>query len=229
MRLFNIKVLAGSIFLGSTSAFAQESSVNIKEIFSASPIIYSILLVLSISALVLWLYSLITFRPKEMIPRQYIHQINDYLSADNYDEAVSFCKKTDTIFTKMIIAGIHAKHLGKQQMLESMQIEGKRVAASFWQRINLLNDIVLIAPMLGLLGTVMGMFYAFYDINRSAETLSALFDGLGIAIGTTVAGLIVAIISMIFHATLKYRLIRSLTYVENEAINASHYLQREKI
>jgi biopolymer transport protein ExbB len=129
----------------------------------------------------------------------------------------------------MIIAGIHSKHLGKQQMLESMKSEGKRVAASFWQRINLFNDIVLIAPMLGLLGTVVGMFYAFYDINRSAETLSALFDGLGIAIGTTVAGLVVAIISMIFHATLKYRLIRSLTYVENEAINASHYLQREQI
>ncbi len=75
--------------------------------------------------------------------------------------------------------------------------------------------------MLGLLGTVIGMFYAFYDVNRSAESINALFDGLGIAVGTTVAGLVVAILCMLFSTTLKYRLIKTLSHVENEALHLS--------
>ena len=62
------------------------------------------------------------------------------------------------------------------------------------------------------------MFYSFYDVNRSIESINALFDGLGIAVGTTVMGLIVAILAMIFYTTLKYRLVRTLSLVENEAV-----------
>jgi biopolymer transport protein ExbB len=102
-------------------------------------------------------------------------------------------------------------------MLETMKAEGKRATVGFWQRIALLNDIAVIAPMLGLLGTVVGMFYAFYDLNRSRESVSTLFDGLGISVGTTVAGLIVAIIAMMLHALAKYRLVRALAIIEDEA------------
>ena len=102
-------------------------------------------------------------------------------------------------------------------MLEMMKAEGRRLSISYWQKINILNDIAIIAPMLGLLGTVLGMFYAFYDLNRSAESISALFDGLGISVGTTVGGLVVAILALMFHAITKYRLTRQLTYVEATA------------
>jgi biopolymer transport protein ExbB len=102
-------------------------------------------------------------------------------------------------------------------MIEAMRAEGKRATISFWQRIGILNDIAIIAPMIGLLGTVLGMFYAFYDINRSIESISTLFDGLGVSVGTTVAGLVVAILALILHSTAKYQLIRALATVENEA------------
>ena len=78
-------------------------------------------------------------------------------------------------------------------MIESMKGAGKRQTSFLWQKVSLLNDIAIVAPMLGLLGTVSGMFFAFYDLNRSLESISALFDGLGISVGTTLAGLVVAI------------------------------------
>jgi len=81
----------------------------------------------------------------------------------------------------------------------------------------MLNDIAIIAPMIGLLGTVLGMFYAFYDVNRSIESISTLFDGLGVSVGTTVAGLLVAIVALILHSTAKYRLVQALAQVENNA------------
>jgi biopolymer transport protein ExbB/TolQ len=61
------------------------------------------------------------------------------------------------------------------------------------------------------------MFYAFYDINRSIESISTLFDGLGVSVGTTVAGLIVAILALMLHSFAKYRLVKVLATVENEA------------
>jgi biopolymer transport protein ExbB len=102
-------------------------------------------------------------------------------------------------------------------MLETMKTEGKRATITFWQRLSLLNDIALIAPMVGLLGTVLGMFYAFYDLNRSMESFSILFDGLGISVGTTVAGMIVAILALMLQSIAKYRLVRVLVRIENEA------------
>ena len=78
--------------------------------------------------------------------------------------------------------------------------------------------------MLGLLGTVLGMFYAFYDLNRSFESITSLFDGLGVSVGTTVAGIFVAILAMVLHSTSKYKLIKSLTYAENEAVTLARLI-----
>jgi biopolymer transport protein ExbB len=122
------------------------------------------------------------------------------------------------MFGAIISAGLRARGSGTQIMIDAMKSEGKRTSAGLWQRLSLLNDVVLIAPMLGLLGTVIGMFYAFYDVNRSIESINALFDGLGIAVGTTVVGLIVAILAMVFYTTLKYQLVRTISRVENEAL-----------
>jgi biopolymer transport protein ExbB/TolQ len=200
------------------------SSLNFKEIFLASPVIYTILILMSISSVVIWLYSLFTFRTKDIMPKQSIEDIRSHLIAKNYDDAAFYCQKKNTILTRMIASGINSRHYGTQLMFDSMKSEGKRATISIWQKLSILNDVVLIAPMLGLLGTVIGMFYGFYNINRSMDSIASLFDGLGIAVGTTVAGLIVAILAMIFYTTLKYRLTKILSLVENEAYDIGNLI-----
>lgn len=125
--------------------------------------------------------------------------------------------ETKTFLLQNACLGNLARRHGLNVMIDTMKSEGKRSTVTFWQRINILNEIAIIAPMLGLLGTVLGMFYAFYDLNRSVESVSLLFDGLGISVGTTVAGLVVAILAMILYSIAKYRLVRILANVENEA------------
>jgi biopolymer transport protein ExbB/TolQ len=174
----------------------HEIKIDLYQVFSSAPIIYSILCFLSISAVMLWLYAFLISRTSVLMP-----------------------KSRPSLFSKMLQVGIEHRHLGYQTMLEIMKAEGKRHAAPFWQKVALLNDIAIIAPMIGLLGTVTGMFYAFYDLNRSMETIGALFDGLGISVGTTVAGLIVSIFAMIFYTLLKYRLIRQMHRVETEVFS----------
>lgn len=191
--------------------------IDLKQVFAGSPIIYSILLFLSIASLFIWLYSLFTLGESCKPSEKVMKELRAKIGGRSYEEALALCTKHDSSFCKMLASLITSRKYGLQMMLENMKVEGKRATIANWQRLGLLNDIAIVAPMLGLLGTVLGMFYAFYDLNRSMESISTLFDGLGISVGTTVAGLIVALLAMVFHSIAKHRLIRTLAIVENEA------------
>lgn len=197
----------------------DEGIIDIQEIFLAAPAIYTLLLVMSVGSVVIWLLSLLTFKAKSFTPEAFIQTARNLLLQNEEAKALEICKKNESILAKMLLVGLNTKNLGHSLMIDAMKSEGRRISSSFWQRLTILNDIVMIAPMLGLLGTVIGMFYAFYDINRSAESITALFDGLGIAVGTTVFGLFVAIAAMIFSTTLKYRLVKLASLLEKEALS----------
>lgn len=203
----------------------QGGSMNLYEVFAASPIIYSILIAMSITSLVILIFTLSTFRKKDLMTKSTVDNIRNLLADDNYDQALEYCEINKNLLSTMIAAGIYSRKHGAQFVIESIKSEGKRATEKIWHRISILNDIVIVAPMLGLLGTVVGMFYAFYDINRSIDTLSALFDGLGVAVGTTVAGLIVAILSMLFYSILKFKMLKELNIVESEAVSLGNLIK----
>jgi biopolymer transport protein ExbB len=200
--------------------------LDLKKVIGSSPLIYAVLSLLSIASLTIWIYTLATFRAKEVMPPSFLKNVQNLLELRQFDKAKEFCKLHPNLLASLVSAGLTTREFGPQVMIDSMKSEGKRVSTPLWQRLSMLNDIALVAPMLGLLGTVIGMFYAFYDVNRSIESINALFDGLGIAVGTTVVGLIVAILAMIFATTLRYRLVRNLSLVENEALALSALIKQ---
>lgn len=191
--------------------------IDMEQVFYGSPFIYSLLLAMSVGSLCIWSYMLLSLRTSEVLPETPLQLLREKLTNHQYDEALALCQGKQSFFFKMIATGISTRDRGPTAMLDLMKAEGRRASNSFWQKIALLNDVAIIAPMLGLLGTVLGMFYAFYDLNRSMESISALFDGLGISVGTTLAGLAVSIVAMVFYSMTKYRLMKQLTLVENEA------------
>src|SRR5581483_1478417 len=196
---------------------SQSISVDLQQAFSGAPVIYSLLLAMSVFSVFIWLYSVYSMRSSTRISTTFVKNVQNKLNSNHFDDVLSLCEEKKGVFCKMLSSGIHSRRHGLPVMIEAMKAEGKRSTTSFWQKIGLLNDIAIIAPMLGLLGTVLGMFYAFYDVNRSMESISTLFDGLGVSVGTTVAGIIVAILALILHSTAKYRLVTALSQVENEA------------
>ena len=208
-----------------SSCFADTSIIDVKKVYLSSPLIYSFLSLLSIASLAIWLYSLATFRAKEVIAPSFCGPLKGLLQAEDYSSAQDFCKKKPGLLASLILAGLTTRQFGAAVMIDAMKSEGKRIATPLWQRLSLLNDIAMVSPMIGLLGTVIGMFYAFYDVNRSVESINTLFDGLGIAVGTTVAGLVVSILAMLFSTTLKYRLVKTLSRVENESLNLGALIQ----
>jgi len=204
----------------------ETAQLDLFQVFRASPIIYSLLLGLSLFAFVVWFYSFFTIRLGAMIPGDFIQHMRGLLSERQYEAALISCQKAKHFSGNVLASGLLTREHGHQVMVSAMQAEGKRCGVTLWQRISLINDVAIISPMLGLLGTVVGLFYAFYDVNRTPDTLAAIFDGLGIAVGTTVAGLIVAILAMIFSATLKFRVVRLLNSLENETLALGNLIER---
>lgn len=201
--------------------------IDLSQVFAGSPTIYIVLFALSIASFTIWIYALLKLRTNELIPAEPLQELRTKLAAKNYNAALALCKKTPTILFHMISTGIQTRAQGQNSMLELMKSEGRRSSTRLWQKASLLNDIAVIAPMIGLLGTVLGMFYAFYDLNRSMESISALFDGLGVSVGTTVGGLIVAILALMFHAITKYRLTRQLAVIETEAHSLANLIDTQ--
>lgn len=198
--------------------------VNFSQAFRASPFIYSLLFALSVGALGIWLYTAFLLNRISQVPLTFVSHLQDRLNSNHFEEAFFLCSQHSHIYGKMVGAGILSRKHGLSAIAEAMKGEGKRVSIQLWQKIGLLNDIAIIAPLFGLLGTVLGMFYAFYDVNRSIESVSTLFDGLGVSVGTTVAGLFVAILSLILHSTAKYRLVRALANAESQTQRFAHLI-----
>ena len=201
--------------------------IDMRQVFSGAPTIYMILLVLSSASVCLWIYTWITIRQKNLMPHELRKNIHAALSLKAYDDAFATCTKKETIYTSLVKCTLEMRGKNLSEIREVIKDEGKRLSRSFWQRISLMNDIAVIAPMLGLLGTVVGMFYAFYDLNRSAQSLSALFDGLGVSVGTTVAGLIVSLLAMGLYISLRYRLIGALSTMEEEVLSYAKDIDRK--
>ncbi len=201
---------------------ASSSQIDLIAIFQTSPLIYVVLLALSLFSSVLWLYSLWSLRQSSFAPKDFFITLHHLLTKKEHAEALLLCHHADHPAAAILAVGLGSRERGYSAVIEKMESEGKRCGVSLWQRLSLINDVVVLAPMVGLLGTVVGLFYSFYDVNRSPDTLTALFDGLGIAVGSTVVGLAVSILSMVFYATLKFRVVRMLDVLETETLALGH-------
>ena len=98
--------------------------------------------------------------------------------------------------------------------------EGGRIAAAAFASVDWLADIAAIAPLVGLLGTVLGMFQAFggiaADVTAGAKPV-VLAQGVSQAIVTTIFGLVVAIPALLFHAIFRRRAARRIAELEEKA------------
>lgn len=206
---------------------STSSTLDLGKVFEGAPVIYTLLIAMSILASVIWLYSLLTVQLEKLMPKEFTQNVRTLFAQNKYELALETCKKNHSFSSKILASAIEARPHGPQVVLEAIHSEGRRMANNLWQRISILNDIAVVAPMFGLLGTVIGMFFAFYDTQQSSESLASIFDGLGIAVGTTVAGLIVAILAMVFYTTLKYRVVRLLNMIEDETVALANLIHEK--
>jgi len=146
---------------------------------------------------------LISLRRGRVIPRPFVKRFLEELRAGQLDKekALELCEENDSPVAR-VFAGAVAKWGRPSVEVEQAIIDsGERVTNGLRKYLRLFNGISTISPLLGLLGTVVGMIRAFNDI-ATADALGRaelLAGGIGQALLTTAAGLTVAIPALIFY------------------------------
>ena len=169
------------------------------------PLMY-VLFALSIAMVAMVTYFFLAFNPKNIMPPEFLKRLRQAIRDKKIEQAKMLCAQNRNIVSHIIRSGLESARKGPSGILESMNSEGGRRASSLWQKITFLSDIAVIAPMVGLLGTVIGMFQAFMGVSSSGITAGGqinpmhLTSGVAMAVITTIAGLIIGILATMAYA-----------------------------
>lgn len=150
----------------------------------------------------------------------FMNRIRDYIHEGDIESAVSLCKKTDTPASRLILKGVSRIGRPMNDVLVAIENTGNIEVANLGKSLPWLSTTAAGAPMLGFLGTVVGMVQAFYAMASAgtAANITVLSGGIYQALVTTVAGLIVGIIALFAYNFLVARVNRIMNALESKTM-----------
>lgn len=171
---------------------------------------FPVFLILSIITVSLAMMNIITIRRSVLLPDDFKAKFTQLLDEKKFQEAWQLTQENDSYLARILAAGIAQGKNGYDAAMKSMQDVGEEETMRYEQQLNYLALIASIAPMLGLLGTVVGMVRSFQviAISATAPQASKLAEGISTALITTEVGLIMAIPCIICYEILKGHLAR---------------------
>lgn len=175
----------------------QEISVGFWELTIKGGWIMIPLFFLSIIAIYIFIERFFAIKKASKIDSNFMDMIRDYIHEGNMDSALNLCQRTDSPVAKMIAKGIQRIGRPLNDVNAAIENVGNMEITKLEKGINALASVAGGAPMIGFLGTVIGMIQAFYDMSMAGNNIdiSNLSGGIYTAMVTTVAGLSVGIIA----------------------------------
>lgn len=158
-----------------------------------------IIIVLSIVALGLVVYHFVQIRRSAVLPDGQLEELDQRMSTGNLDGALEYCLDPvhDSFLTRVLGAGLlryQRSAFGVFEIKNAIEEAGEDQTARLYRTTDGLGVIGTISPLLGLLGTVIGMVGAFDSVSRSAgSNYEELASNISLALVTTLMGLILAI------------------------------------
>ena len=130
--------------------------------------------------------------------RTFMKRIKDYITEGEFESAMKLCKNTNTPYARLIQKGVSRIGRPMNDVLVAIENVGNLEVARLEKGFSWLATTAAGAPMIGFLGTVIGMVEAFFALASAggSANVSILANGIYEALVTTVAGLIVGIIAM---------------------------------
>jgi biopolymer transport protein ExbB len=194
----------------STSAGTVEGYTFWEIVFSGGPIGIAMMIALilcSMAAFALAIEQWWTIRRDNLIPPKLSDDVRGLLTAGQLASAQAKCKEQDSFLAFVLSRGLSEADGGWDAVEKAMEEGATEQAARMMRRVEYLSVIASIAPMLGLLGTVVGMVMAFKQVaeTQGAARPAELAEGIYTALVTTVAGLMIAIPSLGVFALLRNR------------------------
>ncbi|MGC6437484.1 MAG: MotA/TolQ/ExbB proton channel family protein [Flavobacteriaceae bacterium] len=165
----------------------------------AGQIIISLLFVLLLVTLFIYFERLFTIKEATKIDPNFMNEIRDHVSHGRIQAATLLCDRDNSPVSRLIQKGISRIGRPLADISSAIENAGKLEVYSLEKNISILATISGAAPMIGFLGTVIGMILSIFEIANSGGQIDIklLADGLYTAMTTTVAGLIVGIVAYI--------------------------------
>ena len=176
-----------------------EKMLSLWELSKTGGIVMIVIAILSVIALYIFIERFLTIKKAAREDLNFMNNIRDFIHDGKIDAALSLCKSKDSPIARMIEKGV--TRIGKplRDIGTAIETVGKLELYKLESNLAALATIAGAAPMLGFLGTVIGMIKAFHAMYISGNNIeiSQLAGGIMQAMVTTVAGLIVGIIAYV--------------------------------
>jgi biopolymer transport protein ExbB len=197
---------AALLVLAAAPAFAQEPAARAKEsgqsvldiiLHSGNPLIIVVwvaLLLTSIAMCALIIQNLIALRKDKLAPPPLIDSLRNAIEAGNYQDAWETCDANRNYLANVLKAGLQRLGRGKEAVEDALAEHGLREAQMLRTRNSYLSVIGVVSPMIGLLGTVIGMIGAFRTMGaQGISNPQGLASAIGEVLLATASGLFIAI------------------------------------
>jgi biopolymer transport protein ExbB len=146
-------------------------------------------------------------RVEKVIPRQLFQQLVSLIRSRQLEQALQICKLNNSPLSRVVATVLTHLHLSRSEIMEAVQVIGRREAAALQKHLGALSTVSAVGPLLGLLGTVVGMISMFAALAQQGVQGSAtqISSGISEALISTATGLIVAVPSLVFYRFYLYR------------------------
>ncbi len=128
--------------------------------------------------------------------------------------ALAVCRGAKGLAATVLAEGLKHDYADNRGLENALSGAASLAAATLRERLNYLDTIVTLAPLLGLLGTVFGMISSFSVLNIRSGQPQAITGGVGEALVATAAGLLVAVLALVVHSYYIHRLNAIITGME---------------
>ena len=161
----------------------------------------------------------------------FMKRIRDYIHEGEIESAFNLCKKTGTPYARLIAKGISRIGRPVNDILAAVENTGNIEIASLSKGLPWLATTAAGAPMLGFLGTVVGMVQAFYAIasEGNSANIATFSSGIYTALVTTVAGLVVGVIALFAYNYLVARINSVMNMLESKSMEFMDLLNEPAI
>ncbi len=168
-------------------------------------------------------------RSARVLPPKLVGQIWEWVQNNELDQTRIDAVHDSSPLGRILAAGLNNRDHSRDIMKESIEDTGRHVAHELERFIDSLGTIAAITPLLGLLGTVLGMIKVFTVITTSGVgSPGELAGGISQALITTAAGLSVAIPALIFHRIFRAKVESLVVGMEEESLKLVDVLHGER-
>ena len=181
-----------------TEVVETATEMNLWDMATKGGWIMLILALLSVFCVYIFVERLIVIRKASKVDPVFMDRIHDYVRNDELKSAVNYCRITNTPAANMIEKGLERIDRPASEVQAALENAGNLEVAKLEKGLSVMATISSGAPMIGFLGTVLGMVRAFWEMSNAGNNIdiTLLSSGIYEAMITTVGGLVVGIVAM---------------------------------